>query len=123
MFDWDAETWERAAQRALDLVNRVSTGWSDRRPGPAAGPDEILSAFKEPLPRTPSSFEEIAERLAPGHAIATVRDRDLQPPWCRRSAMAPERVMERRQAPTLIAIPNASWNQPIVIATPRGRDT
>lgn len=63
MFDWDAETWERAAQRALDLVNRVSTGWSDRRPGPAAGPDEILSAFKEPLPRTPSSFEEIAERL------------------------------------------------------------
>lgn len=63
MFDWDAETWERAGRRALDLVERVSTDWAERRPGPEAGPEEILAAFRESLPSAPSSFDAIAERL------------------------------------------------------------
>ncbi|HZQ49293.1 MAG TPA: aminotransferase class V-fold PLP-dependent enzyme [Candidatus Dormibacteraeota bacterium] len=63
MFDWDADTWERAGRRALELVERVSTDWAERRPGPEAGPEEILASFREPLPTTPTTFEAIADRL------------------------------------------------------------
>ncbi len=62
-FDWGPETWERATKRAVELAVAVSTGWERRRPGPDAGPEEILMRFREPLPRGPSGFDAVAERL------------------------------------------------------------
>ena len=55
-FDWDLETWEKAAQRAVKLAVDVSTGWEQRRPGPEETPDRILKRFREPLPRSPVPF-------------------------------------------------------------------
>jgi len=62
-FDWDPETWGKAARRAVELAVEVSTGWERRRPGPEATPDRILQRFREPLPHSPVPFEAIADRL------------------------------------------------------------
>ncbi len=62
-FDWDPETWEKAARRAVEAAIDVSTGWERRRPGPEGTPDQILKRFREPLPRSPVPFEAIADRL------------------------------------------------------------
>ncbi len=70
-FDWDPETWGRATKRAVELAVEVSTGWERRRPGPEAGPDEILLRFREPLPRGASSFDAIADRLADLASLST----------------------------------------------------
>ncbi len=70
-FDWDPQTWERATKRAVELAVEVSTGWERRRPGPEAGPDEILVRFREPLPRGASSFDAIADRLADLASLST----------------------------------------------------
>jgi aromatic-L-amino-acid decarboxylase len=70
-FDWDPETWEKAAQRAVQLAVDVSTGWEHRRPVPEEPPDRILKRFGEPLPRSPVPFEAIADRLEELASLST----------------------------------------------------
>lgn len=70
-FDWDPETWAKAARRAVELAVDVSTGWERRRPGPEATPDRILQRFREPLPRWPVPFEAIADRLEELASLST----------------------------------------------------
>jgi hypothetical protein len=70
-FDWDPQMWGGAARRAVELVVDVSTGWERRRPGPAASPDQVLSRFQEPVPRSPVPFEAIADRLEELASLST----------------------------------------------------
>src|SRR6266540_3992071 len=70
-FDWDPDTWEKAAQRAVELAVDVSTGWEERRPGPEETPDRILERFRDPLPRSPVPFEAIADRLEELASLST----------------------------------------------------
>ena len=70
-FDWDPLMWQTATRRAAELAVAVSTGWEGRRPGPELGPEEILSRFREPLPRAPASFDTIAERLEELASLST----------------------------------------------------
>jgi aromatic-L-amino-acid decarboxylase len=70
-FDWDPETWEKAARRAVELAVDVSTGWEQRRPGPEETPDQILKRFREPLPRSPAPFDAIADRLEELASLST----------------------------------------------------
>jgi len=70
-FDWDPERWGEAAQRAVELVVDVSTGWERRRPGPAEDPEGVLSRFQEPVPRSPVPFEAIADRLEELASLST----------------------------------------------------
>jgi hypothetical protein len=72
-FDWDPETWEKAARRAVELAVDVSTGWEKRRPGPEETPDQILKRFREPLPRSPAPFEAIVDRVLAGGARGRAR--------------------------------------------------
>ncbi len=60
-FDWEAEQWEDAGGRVLDLVARLSTGWEARRPSPAADPAEVRARFAAPLPRSGLPFAEVVE--------------------------------------------------------------
>jgi glutamate/tyrosine decarboxylase-like PLP-dependent enzyme len=70
-FDWDPETWEKAAQRAVELAVDVSTGWEHRRPGPEEPPDRILERFRDPLPRSPVPFDAIGDRLEELASLST----------------------------------------------------
>ena len=70
-FDWDPETWEKAARRAVELAVDVSTGWEHRRPGPEEPPDRILKRFGEPIPRSPAPFDAIADRLEELASLST----------------------------------------------------
>jgi hypothetical protein len=81
-FDWDPETWEKAAQRAVELAVDVSTGWEKRRPGPEETPDQTLKRFREPLPRSPVPFDAIADRLEELASLSTFIG---HPRWCGRA--------------------------------------
>lgn len=70
-FDWDPETWEKSAKQAVELAVDVSTGWERRRPGPEESPDRILERFREPLPRSATSFEAITHRLEELASLST----------------------------------------------------
>jgi aromatic-L-amino-acid/L-tryptophan decarboxylase len=62
-FDWDASTWRRIGERAVDLVIEASSDWDHRRPAPAASPSEVLDRFQEPVPEAPVSLDVILARL------------------------------------------------------------
>src|SRR4029453_16447771 len=70
-FDWDPETWEKAAQRAVELAVDVSTGWAHGRPGPEDPPDRIRERFRDPLPRAPVPFDAIGDRLEELASLST----------------------------------------------------
>ncbi len=61
-FDWDAARWREAGGRLLEVVAAASTGWESRRPSPER-PDDAAELFQGPLPISPTSFEELVDRI------------------------------------------------------------
>lgn len=61
-FDWDTTRWREAGARLLEVVAAASTGWETRRPAPES-PDAAAALFSGPLPTSPTSFEELVQRI------------------------------------------------------------
>lgn len=61
-FDWDAAGWREHGSRLLEVIASASTGWDARRPSPEHL-DLAAELFKGPLPRSPTPFEELVQRI------------------------------------------------------------
>jgi glutamate/tyrosine decarboxylase-like PLP-dependent enzyme len=74
--DWTPAQWRDAGDRVLELVTRVSTEWSGRRPSPDSWVGE---SFHGPLPEDGSGLHQLIDRLT--NEIAPAASFNGHPRW------------------------------------------
>ena len=62
-FDWDARTWHRVGEQAVELVMRASTDWDHRPPAPTVPAHDVTEHFRGPLPQKPIELDVLLARL------------------------------------------------------------